>query len=200
MAFSCYFNIINPEVAIYQKKIFDLFETPINQEFGIFREHGEYMDNIIKNVDSDVYIFFDIDAIPLKKNIFEYIVDKIKDGNSFIGIEQGILFGDMNTYAGPACMGISKIVYEKLKRPTFCTIPEKNCDTAGGLTYAAKENDVDVKYFKITNPGDKQWECKDIVYGHGTIYDNCIYHQFESHSEKYGEEFINYCKQILNEN
>jgi hypothetical protein len=200
--FSCYFNNIHPDLLIYQKKVFEHFNMLINQELendylinGMLERanHGKYLDRIIKTVDADIFIFFDIDAIPLKNGLFEYIVNELSDNNSIIGVEQSFYFQDK--YAGPACFGISKNTYEKLGSPSFCPV-ENLCDTAGLLTLKAKEYGVNVKYFTIYDSFNKLWKCENKWYGLGTNYCNLIYHQFTAHAHYL--MFIEKCKTILN--
>ena len=73
-------------VSKYQYDVFKKFNIELNQFQGNLK-HSEFMNNIINNYDCDFYIFFDIDCIPLKEGIIEYIVEKIGQ-NSMIGIEQ----------------------------------------------------------------------------------------------------------------
>jgi len=196
-AFCCYFTNIPKEMVEIQKKVFDKFGMHLNQELSRV-PHGIYMDNIMKNIDSDIYIFFDIDAIPLKPGLYEYMVEQIKDDNSLIGIEEAPNHVDYrNVYAGPACFGITRVVYDKIGKPTFMGKAGR-CDTAGELTFAAQKHNVDVKLILIEKSMDRIWRCgENKWFGHGTFYDGWVYHEFETPTLIYQMQFISRCKHVL---
>ncbi len=200
--FSCYEDNISTKIISYQKKVFDLFNMELNQELTD-KSHPDYLDYKINSEYFDIIIFFDIDCIPLKPNLYEYIVKQLSDNNSLIGVEQSANHIDKNyIFAGPACFAITKQVYEKLNKPSFRST--KLTDTAGEITLAAKQNNVNVKLFKIKSSLNKKWKCGNKWFGNGTIYDDWLYHQFElgryaNHSDlKFLEyQFITKCKEVL---
>jgi hypothetical protein len=178
--YACYNSNVNKEMVEDQKKIFNLFNMEITQELTNLH-HPAWMQQKVKSLnDFDIVVFFDIDSIPLKPGLYEYILEQIKDGNSFIGIEQSRDSSDPNiTYAGPACIAVTKTTYEKLGNPTFMNT--HRADSAGELTVMAKERGVDIKYFYITSCNTEKWKCGNKLFGLGTTYDNDrLYHQFEA--------------------
>jgi hypothetical protein len=195
-AYSCYYSNITKDMINYQKKVFDLFGMSLTQELTQL-QHSIYLDSKIKSIkDFDIIIFFDIDCIPLKPGLYEYIVDVISDNNSIIGIEQQANhIQPLFIYAGPACLAFTKEVYEKLNKPTLAH--GNGADGAGHLTLAARKNNVNVKLFNIVCSNDKQWACGNKFFGLGTTYDDWIYHQFGSSSIISNFQFINKCKEIL---
>ena len=203
--YTCYQYNISKKIINYQKMVFDNFNLPIEQEYTTLN-HPEYLNSKLTSVDFDIIIFFDIDCIPLKNNIYEYIVNMIYDNNSIIGVEQSANHIDTNfIYAGPACFGITKEVYEKLGKPSF--YDNKNFDCGGEITYIARNNGINVKLFNITSSLNKKWKCGNKFFGNGTIYDDLLYHQFEvGRYYKYPEEkileyqYITKCKDILDIN
>jgi hypothetical protein len=194
-AFSCYYNNIPKNIVESQKKIFDKFNMHINQEKT--NHHASFLNSIMKNSDLDICVICDIDAIPLKNGIYEYIVEQISDDNSIIGPEQAPNHIDYKQiYAGVTFMGLTSKVYEKLGRPTFQGVAGR-CDTGGELTIAAKKVGVNIKYFYIKSSLDKIWRCGDKYFGHGTTYEDWYYHQFEMPTLVYQIQFISKCNQIL---
>ena len=57
---------IPKSVPYYQKEVFQLFAIPLVQVIGNIT-HAEFMEKILKECEQKYLIFFDIDAIPLKK-------------------------------------------------------------------------------------------------------------------------------------
>jgi hypothetical protein len=167
--------------------------------------HSDYLDSKM-NSDFDIIIFFDIDCIPLKPNLYEYLVDQVSDDNSIIGIEQAPNhINHNNIYAGPACFAISKKTFENLGKPSF-KLSDK-VDTGGEFTISAKKNDVNVKLLNIVSSLNKKWKCGKKKFGNGTNYDDWIYHQFEVRvydnrpENQFGQyQFVNKCKEIMRKN
>jgi hypothetical protein len=201
--FSCYMNNIPERVVECQKQVFDTFNMELNQEFTDLSFHHDWMDQKIKSLDFDILIFFDIDCIPLKPKLYEYIVDQISDDNSIIGVEQVNQTRTPNfVYAAPACFGITKKVYEKLNSPSFKLRDEYDC--GGEFSWVAPKYGVNVKLFEITSSLNKKWKCLNKRYGNGTTYDDWLYHQFEirffdiaTQDKINAYQFIKKCKEII---
>jgi len=197
----CYENVLNTDVPIYQKKVFDKFDMKLNQFYGNIR-HSEFMDYIITNVDFDIYIFFDMDCIPLKNGLYEYIINKIQH-NGIIGIEQcaGIANeSPEHIYAGPACFSISKNVYNNISKPSFKE--NRRSDVAQEFTHVCESNNIPVYFFKLTKCNNYKWKLGcDRYFGNGAIYEDWLYHQFEikrdNDENKNILEFIEKCKEVL---
>ncbi len=191
------FNSLNSEIFNYQKKVFDYFETPINQFIGDIR-HPEFMDFIVEHVDVDFYVFFDIDCIPLKKDILLTLIESIGE-TTMIGIEQqcNSKTNLEHLYAGPACFAISKKFYYEIGKPSFNET--HRADVGEELTFKCELLGKDFKLIEKTHSEDEIWKLKGgRFFGHGTTYgDNLVYHQFEI--RQYNDKFINKCKEILNE-
>lgn len=201
-AYTCYMNNIPNSVVEYQKKVFDTFGMEINQELTDLPFHDYWLDEKINSLDFDILIFFDIDCIPLKPGLYEYIVDQISDNNSIIGVEQVNQTRSPNfVYAAPACFGITKEVFLKMNKPSFRLKDEYDC--GGEFSWVAPKYDVNVKLFEIISSLNKKWGCLDKRYGNGTIYDDWLYHQFEvrfyeySYERIYTYQFIKKCKEII---
>ena len=201
--FSPYKNNISQKIITHQKQVFDLFNINLIQEYTNLG-HSGYLDDKINNTIFDYIIFFDIDCIPLKPGIIEYIVEKIKDKNTLIGVEHANQENSSFVYAGAPCFGISKEVFEKLDKPSFKYKP--GVDTAGEFTKQAREKNINVELFNIKSSLNKKWMCGNKKFGNGTIFDNWLYHQYEvgryskdSHIKILEYEFVKKCKEVLNE-
>jgi hypothetical protein len=201
--FSCYMDNIPENVPVYQKKVFDMFGMELNQEHTKLPFHDYWLEEKMKTLEFDIVIFFDIDCIPLKPGLYEYIVDQISDNNSFIGVEQSNPTRSPNfIYAAPSCFAFTKQVYEKMNKPSFRLTPEYDC--GGEFSWVAPNYGVNVKMFEITDSLNKKWKCGNKRFGNGTIYDDWLYHQFEvrynafDHPDKiYNFQFIKKCKEVL---
>ena len=103
-------------------------------------------------------------------------------------------------YAGPACFGITKNVYNKLGRVSFDGTYRS--DIAQEFTYLAYENNISVKFLELTSSKNNKWKLGvDRFFGNGCFYtfkDSKIYHQFQTNLEDQKNEFKLECEKIIN--
>ena len=80
----------NEDVLTWQKRVFSKFNLPLNYIECPFHiaGHGDFAQNIVNQTISsvDYYIFVDMDAIPLKHDIYDRIYERIKDKNTVWGL------------------------------------------------------------------------------------------------------------------
>lgn len=200
--FSCYQNNISSKIIDYQRQVFDLFNIDLIQEHTNLN-HSDYLDSKMFDMNFDTIVFFDIDCIPLKPGIIEYISEQLSDNNSIIGVEQANqTIGSDFIFAGAPCFGVTKDVFLKLDKPSFRYT--NRGDTGAEFTHMSKDKGVNVKLFNIKTSLNKKWKCGEKRFGNGTIYDDLLYHQFEvrTYSDDIGHkineyQFIIKCKEIL---
>lgn len=156
-------------------------------------QHAQAIDEWLLNNDWDTVAIFDIDCIPLR------------------GIEEAIKYANLDhvygaaqhanhilkspIYASPAFIVFSKETYERLGKPSF-EASEKG-DVGASITFSARENDVPVKLIWPTHVEVPKWDLgKDSCFGHGTTYEDKVYHAFES---RMGNDkiFVRKCKEVL---
>jgi hypothetical protein len=205
--YTAYFASLDPRFITYQKKVFDKFGIEINQilvEPNLlnrgFNSHGTLLTELSRNEDVDYLIFFDADAIPLKSNFIDIILDRIYGKHAIIGIEQhSNRLPNTTPYAGPACFAISKETYNILGQPAYNETTRS--DVAEELSYISKEKNVEVNFFEFSNCEVPCWPLKDDVYfGIASVYEDLIFHNFESrNNSEHTNRFVKKCKEILNE-
>lgn len=202
-----YFASLDSRFISYQKKIFDKFGVEVNQilvEPNMlnrgFNSHGTLLTELSRNEDVDYFIFFDADAIPLKENFLDLIINRIYGKNVILGIEQhSNRLPDTIPYAGPACFAISKETYNLLGQPAYNET--KRSDVAEELSYISREKGIEVDLFAFKECKIPTWPLKDnIKFGIASIYEDLIFHNFESrNNSEHTIHFVNKCKEILGE-
>jgi len=201
--YSVYASDLDPDIAIYQKKVFDKLNININQiiydKTNCFNDHGRLLTEISRNFKNDFFIFFDVDCIPLNDKFYNILLQYIKKDILSGAIASANHILPDNLYVHPCFFGFSKKLYIECNEPNLEEY--ENGDVAQIFTDICVTNGYPIKYWNITNGGDNCWDLPDDggKFGHGTIYDNMIYHQFEIRSESQHDGFINKCKTILNE-
>ncbi len=194
--YSLYWDNIDPAIVNGQKAVFEHFHIPINQHRIDGINHGEWMDWIMTRMeDVDVFLFIDVDCIPLSK-------EKITEG---IGkAAQGILYGaegaanhilPFRSYAGAWYTYIARQRWNILGRPSARATPY--ADVAQNWTDVWKMHSLPVELIAPTACIEAKWDLPDRpkAYGIGTSYGTDCFHLFEARAgnEKY---FIEKCRAI----
>ena len=156
-------------------------------------QHGEAIDDWLQNNEWDTVAIFDIDCIPLatieeaiKYALLDHIYGAAQHANH---IRNSII------YASPAFIVLSKETYEKLYKPSFKATNKG--DVGAEITIHAHRFGVPVKLIWPTHVENPKWDLgRESCFGHGTTYDNKIYHAFES---RMGNDkiFVRKCKEVL---
>jgi hypothetical protein len=200
--YSLYYPNNDPRYRQYQKKIFDKFGYKINQICGfndgdLYAGHPNYMNHITETEDVDYFLFFDIDAIPLKKDFLDIIISKIYGKNAILGPEQiSDHLRNFGTFAAPSCFCISKKFYELLGKPKFNQTGRS--DVAQELTHLCREKKYEVILLEFESSKTKNWELKNgIWYGNGSTYEGLIFHNFHGMNDVSIKYFIEQAEQVL---
>lgn len=203
--YTTYFASLDPRFISYQKKVFDKFGVEVNQilvEPNLlnrgFNSHGTLLTELSRNEDVDYLIFFDADAIPLKSNFIEVILDRIYGKHSIIGIEQhSNRLPNTIPYAGPACFAISKDTYNLLGQPAYNETTRS--DVAEELSYISRDKGVEINFFEFSSCEVPCWPLKnDIYFGIASTYEDLIFHNFESrNNSEHTNRFVKKCKEVL---
>jgi hypothetical protein len=164
---------------------------------------GKYYDHILKTSEADIFIFVDIDAVPLYKEVVEEMIEYVKN-DYMIGVSQ--ITPNCNSeyyfYCAPAFMGISKKYYESIGSPSFMDAPELGCDIAQLVTKRAIQHKKRMKFWFPDTfqsvPRGGLWKYGFYGYnGIGSIYENKVYHLFESRFTNNAELFEETCNLII---
>lgn len=185
-----------------QSKVFSHFGLKINHYFDKSLTHAIFMDYCLKNIECDIFIFFDLDCVPLTNNIYEKIVKKHIQGETIMGIEQSSQHVKPNfIYAGPACFSITKKLYEKINKPSFDGIFMRS-DVAEEISYSCLNYKIPITFFKLISCKNNKWKLgEERYFGNGCYYeleDIKIYHQFQTNLEEQKKDFKLECKKIIN--
>jgi hypothetical protein len=179
----------------------DHFSIPMNYDNRDGHNHGMWMQWVINNSSSDVIVFMEPDCIPLNKSYLEYI-KYVNRNDTFVGIAQvsNHIPPKSHIYAAPAFYAISKKAYDKLGRPSFTET--RRSDTAEEICYMAEDKGMKYRALMPTyfeKPSSKGiWPLSNLgYYGIGTVFDNSIYHLYQSRMAENIEMFVKRCDQVI---
>lgn len=182
--------------------VMDSMSIPVNYH-NVNINHGQWMDHVVRTSTSDVIVVIEPDCIPLdKEKLFSYISYAYKK-STFVGIAQvsNHIPPKSHIYAAPGLFIIHKPVYDKLGKPSFSET--QRSDTAEELCYIAEEKGVRYRallptYFE-KEPSEGLWPLGPLgYYGIGTVFDNAVYHLYQSRKAENIELFVTRCKQVVN--
>lgn len=187
-----------PKIIVDQQfKIFHKFGLKINQIIND-DTHGKNLENLIKNCKSDYIVIFDVDCIPLVKNIFDYINDDIQNYDLVGAIGCANHLNKKDIYVHPSFMFFKPQLYFDCGSPFLHE--DHNNDVAQNFTRSCIKNNKKIKYWSNTNSNDYIWDLpNNTKFGHGTIYEQKVYHQFEIRKQEQHDSFIKKCKLVLEE-
>ncbi len=220
-----YGNNRNSEITEWHKKVMSKWGQPINYVYFPFEQgynHAHAIDwfiELTKNI-ADYWMFFDNDAIPLRKDYIDIYYSKAADKETLVGcagqsnhlIKQN---GEYNhPYAFTCGMFLSKELHSKLGNPSFQ--PNHESDTGEALTWAAERQGYGVSLFWPKSTGElTDDECRKHIielkhkksavgqhwFGFATTFgQDLFYHQFCAPVERSKGLFISKCKEVLEKN
>lgn len=198
---SLHWDNVDKDMLAAHKRVMGFFNIPMNYHNLDGFNHGSWMEWVINNSVSDVIVFMEPDCIPLDKKIFEYI--KYANRNeTFVGIAQvsNHIPPRSHIYAAPGFYAISKKAYEKLGRPPFSETLRS--DTAEEICYVAEQRGMKYRalmptYFEKPS-SEGLWPLSNLgYYGIGTVFDNTIYHLYQSRMAENIEMFVKRCDEVI---
>lgn len=186
----------------YHSKVFKYFGyKPIYCTEELYP--GNYYDQVMESTTADIVIFSDVDAVPINNHFYQDIINYCSN-DYMVGVVQ--VTPNLNSvhqfYCASGFMGISKSYYHSIGSPSFMDNVSKDCDISQQLTKKAIQMKKRLKFWFPTSfqaiPKGGLWRYSGYGYnGIGSIYDEKIYHLFESRFKSNVELFVDSCNQIL---
>lgn len=182
--------------------VMNKFEIPIHyNQLNI--SHGSWMDFIIESLVADVYVFFDIDCVPITRESYDESIRYVVENNTFIGNAQvsNHIEPRKHIFAAPSFFAITRQCYYDLGLISFKETWRS--DVAEEISYVADE--MGIKYrciyptkFEAIPEREGLWNLSNYgVYGIGTVFENKFYHLFQSRLKRNVELFHKRCNQIV---
>jgi hypothetical protein len=200
-----YWDNVDDRIIQSHKNVFKHFGIDI-QYSNMNVNQGIWMTGVCRNTISDVYVFFEIDCVPLNRKVIDDSIKYALDNKSFVGAAQvsNHIPPKTHVYAAPCFLVLSKTGYEELDMPSLYL--SERSDTAEELSYVAEYHG---KKYRCLYPTkfdgipkyDGVWRMSNYgYYGIGTLYNDNIYHLFESRWGDHIDLFEKRCNQIIEGN
>lgn len=199
---SLHWDNVDKDMLTAHKQVMKHFDTQVNYHNLNGANHGRWMEWVVNESKSDVVVFFEPDCIPLNLNFHHYIRYAYKH-KTFVGIAQvsNHIPPKSHIYAAPGFYCISKEAYNVLGKPSFTET--RRSDTAEEISYMAEEQGLKYRalmptYF-YTEPAEGLWPLSNLgYYGIGTVFDDSIFHLYQSRMAQNIELFVRVCDAVQN--
>lgn len=195
--YSLYWDNINPDVVAAQKAVFDHFQLNINQHRINGFSHGEWIDWVMTRMDDvDVFLFIDIDCVPLNRDRLMGNLTKAASG-TLIGAEGAANHIDPSrSYAAPWFVYVNRKVWDAVLRPS--AKPSPHVDVGQLWTDTWKAHNAPVELIPPTSCAEPKWDLpgRKGAYGGATTYGDDCFHLFEARNGR-EQAFIDRCKKLL---
>ena len=164
--------------------------------------HGQWMNAVMEQSDTDIVCFFDIDCVPTNMKVFEDAVEWVAKHESFLGIAQvsNHIKPCSHIFAAPAFLMIWRKAWHLLNKPTFSETPWG--DVAENVSYAAEMAGMKFKTLMPTHyyarPENERWFLHSYgEYGIGTHFEGGIFHLYQGRLPQNQKLFKKVCKSII---
>jgi len=186
---------IPPEIIQAQKSVFDHFGISLEQiETQLYV--ADAIDHFISNESWTNIVLFDIDCIPLNRDVIKnYLI--LGHFGLTGAIQHAAHIPDSIDYVSPAFLILNKAIFERMGKPSFCTTSRS--DVGGELTYCAHEKNIPVFFLDVVHVEEPKWELSNgKMFGIGTTYKDGIYHAFQSRLNNAARAlFIQKCREVV---
>lgn len=198
---SLHWDNVDKDMLAAHKRVMSYFEIPVNYH-STNTNHGFWMQQVIGRSNSDVIVIIEPDCIPLNKEKLLNYIKYAYHNETFVGIAQvsNHIFPKSHIYAAPGFYAMSSKAYNKLGRPSFTE--ERNSDTAEAVCYIAEDKGIRYRSLMPTcfekESSEGLWPLGSLgYYGIGTVFDDAIYHLYQSRMAENIELFVKRCDQVI---
>lgn len=194
--FSLYWDNVDPEIVAAQKAVFDAMGAQINQHRINGFRHGEWMDWVMARQEAtDVFLFIDIDCIPLSKDSLIAGVQKAAAGILFGAEGAANHLDPTKTYVGAWYAFVNRHIWHALGRPT--ALETERTDVAQLWAESWRDRGQPVEMIAPSACEEPRWDLpgRPKAYGIGTTYGEHCYHLFVAREGTRGL-FLEKCREV----
>ena len=151
------------------------------------------MDWVVKTFHSvDVFLFIDIDCIPLTRNAVDLAFGRAAEGILHGAAQAAMHIDASRMYAGPFFLSVSALTLKRIGYPS--AKPDTFHDVAQRWTETAVQVGVPVEVLMPSAVEQPKWDLPNgLKFGIGTTYESSIYHLFESRA---ASEAVRFTKRV----
>lgn len=166
-------------------------------------KHGRWLNSVFANATKPIIAIIEPDLIPLNPDIVSTAIEYVQKYDSFLGPAQASnhIYPGSHVYASPAFFFMSNECYKRMGKPSFAS-KKQRYDAGEKVSYTAEKIGIRYRTLLPTHfekiPREGSWPLASLGnYGIGTVYDNSVYHLFQSRTAENIELFIRRCDEVI---
>ena len=194
--YSLYWDNVDPTVVAAQKAVCDALQVPVNQHRIHGMDHGEWIDWVMTRMDDvDVFLFLDIDCIPLSAAGVMQGLQQASTGELFGAEGAANHLDPSRSYAGAWYVYINRKAWSMLGRPSAKATPQG--DVCQIWTDTWRSRGAPVQLIPPTHSRVPKWNLpgRPLAYGTATTFGEHCFHMFEGRGGD-SSPFLERCAQI----
>jgi len=195
--YSLYWDNVDPALVEAQQAVFKAMQIPVNQHRINGMRHGEWIDWVMtRNDTTDVFLFIDIDCVPLSKEAVMRGIEKAASGTLYGAEGTANHIDATRSYVGAWYAFINRKTWDVLGRPSAKETPHTDVLQLWSDTW--RQAGAPVELIAPTAAEQPEWDLpgRPKAYGIGTTYGEECYHLFEARAGTRGL-FLDRCQKIL---
>lgn len=199
---SLHWNNVDAGMLAAHKSVMRHFDIPMQYHAIDGINHGEWMTDVLRNSSGDITVFLEPDCVPVNETNVVKCLEWVYDHDSFLGIAQvsNHIPPKSHIYAAPGFYCMTKEAYRKLGQPSL--VQTARSDVAEEVSYRAEH--IGLRYRALRpdaferQPTEGLWPLGCLgYYGIGTVFENTVYHLFQSRFAENIDLFVRRCDQIV---
>lgn len=166
-------------------------------------KHGKWLNSIFANATKPIIAIIEPDLIPLNSAIVTTAIEYVRQYGNFLGPAQASnhIYPGTHIFASPAFFFMSSDCYNRMGRPSF-EGKKHRYDICENISYRAEKLGIRYRTLLPTHfekmPREGAWPLASLgIFGIGTVFDNSLYHLFQSRLAENIELFIRRCDEVI---
>lgn len=199
---SLHWDNFSKEMLLSHQKVMHHFNIDVKYHNENVK-HGKWLDSIFANATKPIIAVIEPDLIPLNLDIVTTAINYVKQYDSFLGTAQSSnhIYPGSHIFASPAFFFMSNDCYMRMGKPSFVG-KKHRYDVCENVSYTAEKLGIRFRTLLPTHfekiPREGAWSLASFGnYGIGTVFDNSVYHLFQSRLSENIELFIRRCDEVI---
>jgi len=199
---SLHWDNFSSDMLLAHQKVMQHFNIDVKYHAKNIK-HGKWLNSIFANATKPIIAIIEPDLIPLTPDIVTTAIEYVQHYDSFLGPAQASnhIYPGSHIFAAPSFFFMSRECYKRMGQPSFAS-KKHFYDVGENVSYRAEKLGIRYRTLLPTHfekmPREGAWSLASLGnYGIGTVFDNSVYHLFQSRLTENIELFIRRCDEVI---